>query len=194
MHSPLYNASAKRISASHKSGTKPAKYLRFLRRKFSIMQKLFYALILVFTLQVSSAQTAVNMSLDEAINYAIKNQPSFQNYLVEQQISAAKKLQSVSGFLPKITGSFALQQNLNLPIVALKFPNPITGAEENLKIQQGLKYQGTGSVDFSVPLVDANAIGDLKFTQKQQKLTDLQLQQAMIDLKEMFQGLIIWYC
>lgn len=147
------------------------------------MKKLFYTVILVFTLQMGFGQTVVNMSLDEAINYAIKNQPSFQNYLVEQQISAAKKLQSISGFLPKITGSFALQQNLNLPIVALKFPNPLTGAEENLKIQQGTKYQGNGSVDFTVPLVDGNAIGDLKFTQKQQRLTDLQLQQAIIDLK-----------
>ena len=121
--------------------------------------------------------------MDEAINYAIKNQPSFQNYLVEQQIAAAKQLQSVSGYLPKITGSFDLRDNLRLPIVALKFPNPLTGQNEDLKIQQGTHYQGTGSVDLTVPLIDPTAIGDLKYTRQQQNLSDLQLQQAMIDLK-----------
>ena len=149
------------------------------------MHKILLAFILLLSIQWGYCQSTGNLSLslDEAINYAIKNQPSFQNYLVEQQIAAAKQLQSVSGYLPKITGSFDLRDNLRLPIVALKFPNPLTGQNEDLKIQQGTHYQGTGSVDLTVPLIDPTAIGDLKYTRQQQNLSDLQLQQAMIDLK-----------
>jgi len=147
------------------------------------MQKLFYSVFLVLTMLASPGQSTVNMSLDDAINYAIKNQPALQNYLVEQKISTAKRLQAISEYLPNIAGSFSLQDNLNLPIVALKFPNPVTGLEENLKIQQGLKYQGNGGINFNVPLVDANVIGDLRYSKEHIKLTDLQLQQALIDLK-----------
>ncbi len=157
--------------------------MRFLRRKFLIMRKISYTLVLFLALQSVFGQNSVNMTLDEAINYAIKNQPSFQNYVVEQQIAQAKRLQSISGYLPKINGNASLQNNLKLPIVALKFPNPITGEPENLKIQQGTTYQGAASVDLTIPLVDATAIGDLKYTKQQKSLSDLQLQQAIIDLK-----------
>ena len=148
------------------------------------MNKLLVFVCCFWLVQAGMAQgTSTSMTLDEAINYAIKNQPAFQNYVVEQQISAAKRLQSVSAYIPKLTGSANLQNNLKLPIVALKFPNPITGADENLKIQQGTTYQSAASIDLTVPLVDPTAIGDLKYTRQQRNLSDLQLQQAVIDLK-----------
>jgi len=147
------------------------------------MRTLFITGLLIFNLQAVWGQTTVSMSLDEAINYAIKNQPSFQNYVVEQQISAAKRLQSIAGYLPTVNGTANLQKNLKLPIVALKFPNPVTGEEENLKIQQGTTYQGTAALSLNLPILNATTIGDLKYTGEQRKLTDLQLQQAVIDLK-----------
>jgi len=148
------------------------------------MYKIFISGLLFLYVQASFAQgNSVSMSLDEAINYAIKNQPTFQNYLVEQQISAAKHLQSISGYLPQLTGAASMQNNLKLPIVALKFPNPLTGETENLKIQQGTTYQGVGTLNLTVPLLNVTTIGDLKYTSEQRKLSDLQLQQAIIDLK-----------
>ena len=100
------------------------------------MNKLLVFVCCFWLVQAGMAQgTSTSMTLDEAINYAIKNQPAFQNYVVEQQISAAKRLQSVSAYIPKLTGSANLQNNLKLPSVALKFPNPITGVNEDLKIQ-----------------------------------------------------------
>ena len=148
------------------------------------MNKLLVFVCCFWLVQAGMAQgTSTSMTLDEAINYAIKNQPAFQNYVVEQQISAAKRLQSVSAYIPKLTGSANLQNNLKLPSVALKFPNPITGVNEDLKIQQGTTYQSAASIDLTVPLVDPTAIGDLKYTRQQRNLSDLQLQQAVIDLK-----------
>ncbi|MDB5282565.1 MAG: hypothetical protein JWO06_1640, partial [Bacteroidota bacterium] len=129
------------------------------------------------------AQDSYKLSLTEAIDFAMKNQPGFQNYKIDQQISAAKHLESISKYLPRINGSIDLRDNLKLGIVALQFPNPITGLEQQLKIQQGTKYVGTGSVDLTQPIIDGGAIGDIKYATQQSKLTDLQLQQAAIDLK-----------
>lgn len=154
-----------------------------MRRKFLIMQKFLYSIILFLAVQASFGQNTFNLSLDDAINYAIKSQPAFQNYLIEQKISSAKTLQSVSGYLPQIAGTFNLQENLSLPVVALKFPNPITGQDENLKIQQGSKYYGVGNITVNVPLADATVIGDIKYSKQHEKLSDLQVQQAIIDLK-----------
>lgn len=139
--------------------------------------------ILIFSAAQAFAQNNFKMSLKEAIEYATQNQPAFQNYKVAQRIAAAKNLQGISEYLPTLNGTAALQNNLKLPVVALKFPNPLTGTEENLKIQQGTTYQGAGSINLAVPVVNPAAIGDIKYDKQQQKLSDLQLQQALIDLK-----------
>jgi outer membrane protein len=67
--------------------------------------------------------------------------------------------------------------------IALKFPNPITGLDENRRIQQGTKYSGTAGVDLTQPLLDMNAVSDIKISKAQRQLTQAQLDQAMVDLK-----------
>lgn len=145
------------------------------------MKNLFLAALLGSS--VVNAQDSYKLSLNEAIDYAVKNQPMFQNYKVDQQISSAKHLESVSKYLPKVNGTFDLRDNLKLPTIALKFPNPITGQDQQLKIQQGTKYYGLGSLDLTQPIVDASIIADLKYSGQQQKLSALQLEQALVDLK-----------
>jgi len=131
----------------------------------------------------ASAQDSFKMSLNEAIDYALKNQPTFQNYKVDQEIASAKKLESTSKYLPKLNGSFDIRDNLKLGQIVLKFPNPVTNQDETKTIQQGTKYSSTAGVDLNQPLVDASAIADIKYAKQQQQLSGLQLQQATIDLK-----------
>jgi outer membrane protein TolC len=147
------------------------------------MRKNKIAWLFIIIATTVKAQETVKMSLNEAIEYARKNQPLFQNYKVDQQISVSKKFETVSKFLPKINGSFDLRDNLRLPVIALKFPNPLTGVEQDMKIQQGTKYAGVGSLDLNQPLVDPAAIGDMRYYKQQTKLTGLQLEQALVDLK-----------
>lgn len=146
------------------------------------MKKIFTWLFLFWHIVVS-AQQSISLSLDQAIAFAVANQPQFQNYKIDQQISDAKKLESVTKYLPKLNGTVDFRDNLKLGEIALKFPNPITGLDENRRIQQGTTYSGTAGVDLTQPLLDMNAVSDIKIAKAQRELTNAQLDQAMIDLK-----------
>jgi outer membrane protein TolC len=147
-----------------------------MKRKFlSVIAGLFYLSL--------SAQDNFKMSLNDAIDYAVKNQPAFQNYVIDRQIASAKNLEAVSKYLPKANGTFDLRDNLKLGQIVLKFPNPLTNKDETKTIQQGTKYVATSGVDFTQPIVDASAISDIKYARQQQQLSNVQLLQAMVDLK-----------
>lgn len=142
-------------------------------------------LIPAFVLLIASvsAQQVMKLSLSEAIDYAQKNQPAFQNYKVDQQIASAKKLESTSKYLPKLNGNVDFRDNLKLGQIVLKFPNPVTGLDEQRTIQQGTQYSGTAGVDLTQPVLDMASITDMKYGKQQQQLSALQIQQATIDLK-----------
>src|SRR6476660_6357574 len=102
--------------------------------------KHFITPTLVFLVGSLFAQQSLKMSLNEAIDYAQKNQPAFQNYKVDQQIASAKQLESTSKYMPKLSGNVDFRDKLKLGQIALKFPNPVTGVEEQRTIQQGTQY------------------------------------------------------
>lgn len=131
----------------------------------------------------AAAQETITLSLNEAIAYAMQQQPAFQNYKVEQQIAAAKGLEATAKYLPKVNGSYDMRDNLKLGQIALKFPNPITGQEQDLKITQGTKYTASAGIDLTQPILDMGAISDIQYNKGQRQLSSLQLQQATIDLK-----------
>lgn len=145
--------------------------------------KKYLALFITCYSSIVFAQQSVTLSLDQAIAYAAANQPQFQNYKLDQQISDAKNLESVTKYLPKVNGTVDFRDNLKLGEIALKFPNPITGLDENRRIQQGTKYSGTAGVDLTQLLLDMNAVSDIKISKAQRQLTQAQLDQAMVDLK-----------
>lgn len=146
-----------------------------------MIKKLLLPVFIAFTTGIMAQ--SFTLSLNDAIDYAMQHQPAFQNYKVDQQIASAKGLEATSKYLPKLNGSFDMRDNLKLGQIALKFPNPLTGETQDLKIQQGTKYVATGGVDLTQPLLDMSAIGDMKYAKGQQQLSALQIQQATIDLK-----------
>ena len=146
------------------------------------MKKLFTATF-IFFVATGMAQENFKMSLTEAIDYATKNQPAFQNYKIDGQIASAKKLEATSKYLPKVNGSYDMRDNLKLGQIVLKFPNPITHQDQTQTIQQGTKYVATAGADLSQPILDMSAVSDIQYSKKQQQLTGYQLQQATIDLK-----------
>lgn len=147
------------------------------------MKKYLLSFALLVSVSLLMAQQSFKMSLSEAIDYAVKNQPSFQNYRLDQQIVSAKKLESTSKYLPKLNGNYDMRDNLKLGQIVLKFPNPVTNLEEERTIQQGTKYTATAGVDLVQPLLDMGAVTDIQYSKEQQKLSALQVQLATIDLK-----------
>ncbi|MCW5908367.1 MAG: TolC family protein [Chitinophagales bacterium] len=146
------------------------------------MKNLFPALLILMAFY-AQAQQAGRLSLQQAIDYAMEHQPAFQNYKADQRIAQARSLEATSKYLPKVNGSYDMRNNLKLGQIALKFPNPVTGIEEDRTIQQGTKYSATAGVDLQQPLLDMSAVSDIQTASKQQELANLQLQQATIDLK-----------
>lgn len=147
------------------------------------MTKILTPLLLVFICLNATAQETIKLSLNEAIEYAIQHQPAFQNYKIDQQIASAKSLEATGKYLPKLNGSYDMRDNLKLGQIALKFPNPLTGVEQDLKITQGTKYTANAGVDLTQPILDMSAISDIQYNKGQKQLSALQLQQATIDLK-----------
>ena len=68
------------------------------------MKKLIAPVLLLLCIS-ASAEQSFKMSLAEAIDYAMQNQPAFQNYKVDQQIVSAKQLESTAKYLPKLNGN-----------------------------------------------------------------------------------------
>lgn len=144
---------------------------------------ILFVLLAVVADSSSFAQQNLKMSLNEAITYASQNQPAFQNYKIDGQIASAKKLESVSKYLPKVNGSYDMRDNLKLGQIVLKFPNPLTNQDETRTIQQGTKYSATAGADLTQPILDMSAVSDIQYSKQQQQLSGFQLQQALIDLK-----------
>lgn len=129
------------------------------------------------------AQNSLQLSLDEAVAYAVSHQPQLQNYMLDKEIASARNFESIAKYLPKLNGTVDLRDNLKLGEIALKFPDPVTGQEKDMRIQQGTKYSGTAGVDLNMPLLDMGTITDMRLTKQQQLLSEAQLQLALIDVK-----------
>lgn len=76
--------------------------------------KKYLTLFITSFSSIGFAQQSVSLSLDQAIAYAVANQPQFQNYKLDQQISDAKNLESVTKYLPKVNGTVDFRDNLKL--------------------------------------------------------------------------------
>ena len=147
------------------------------------MKKGLLSVSMLFVVWFSVAQQGQTLSLEQAVEYAMQHQPSFQNYKVDQQIAGAKSLEATSKYLPKVSGSADLRDNLKLGQIVVELPNPLTGEKISQQIQQGTKYSMNAGVDLTQPLLDVSAISDMKAAKTQGQLSAIQLQQAVVDLK-----------
>jgi len=143
---------------------------------------LFFAGMIVVALS-NQAQQPQALSLEQAVEYAMQHQPSFQNYRIDQQIASAKNLEATSKYLPKVNGSADLRDNLKLGQIVVELPNPLTGEKISQQIQQGTKYSMNAGVDLTQPLLDVSAITDMKVAKTQNQLSNIQLQQAIVELR-----------
>jgi outer membrane protein len=141
------------------------------------MKKSFGTLLLIALSVLAFGQNTYKMSLQEAIDYAVKNQPTFQNYTIDQSIASSRKLESIAKYIPKVNASADLRNNLIIPTIVLDRDGQI------ITFKQGQRYTATAGFDLNVPLVDVSTIGDIKYTQQSQVLTGLAKEKALVDLK-----------
>lgn len=139
-------------------------------------------LLLLIAFEISSfAQQA--FTLQQAIDYAQQHAPAFQNYKIDRQIAASKNFESITKYLPKVNGSAEYRDNLNLAVNQI--PAEFFGGQPGdfKSIRFGVKYNSTAGLDFTQPMLDAAAIGDILYSKEGKTLSEYQIQQATIELK-----------
>jgi outer membrane protein TolC len=122
-----------------------------------------YMLIALFGFAVASAQQQGSaFTLPQAIEYAVKNSPNYQNAELDQK-SAEYRRREVSGLgLPQISGSVDIKDYIELPTSLL--PGQFFGAPAGtyIPVKFGTKYNATAGLNASQLLFSSDYIFGLK--------------------------------
>lgn len=115
-----------------------------------------------------------NISLQESIQYGIKNHPSI--YIANNNISIAKEksTQSVALYLPQINSSANFTDNIQLQTTVIP-ANSFTPVP--VEIQLGTKYNTNAGIDFTQTIFDQTKLSGIKANKPYIQLTELQKQQ-----------------
>ncbi|MDF2437612.1 MAG: TolC family protein [Bacteroidota bacterium] len=169
------------------------------------MKKLILAIGLGMAAQVSFAQTkdsaAYSFSLQQAIDYAMKNQVSVQNAVIDERIAQKKVNEIMGAGLPQINASFDLKNFIEVPTTVLpNFVSPSVYAalvqagaapydEEKmspegyapLEAKFGTKYQATAGLDASQLLFSGEYFLGLKASKVFVELSERSTQRTRIE-------------
>ena len=91
------------------------------------------------------AQDSIRITLNEALDIALSDNPTIRIAENEIQLKKYGKNETIAGLLPNISANGSFQDNLKLQKMKLDFaPEPIS---------MGQKYTTTGSFNLSIPIV-----------------------------------------
>jgi outer membrane protein len=152
------------------------------------MKKITLYIAAVFMIpQAYAQQNEIRLSIEEAVQFAEKNQPDFQNYLLDEKISERKMQEARTTYYPKISGTADLRNNFQrptivLPAEAFKGPGANAGSgEEFIAIRQGTPWAATAALELNQPILDLTAAADVAIAQKSRALSQLTTRQALIN-------------
>ena len=183
-----------------------------------MLQKILVLLIVVslpgFIMAQQKTENAevMNLSLSQAIDYAMSHKSDIRNSQVDEQIAKQKVREITGSGLPQINGSFELQDFLVRPttvfpdfispsiygvlikenlVPASKFPS----SEGIFPVQFGTKYNGTVGVSASQLIFDGGFLVGLKaakvYTLLSRKMTDRTRIDAVEAITKAYYGVVI---
>jgi len=125
-----------------------------------------------------------SFSLQQAIDYAMKNSPNYQNADLDIR-SAEYKRKEVAGMgLPQIKGSFDLKNYIEIPtslIPAAAF-DPSAPADAYAAVKFGTKYNATAGVSASQIIFSSDYIFALKAQEQYSSLSRISLTRSKAEL------------
>lgn len=144
-------------------------------------------ILLLFPLTgfVSFGQDSTNFSLQQAMDYGVKNSPLVKNAQLDIKIYQQKVKEITAVGLPQINAEGTFNHFLNIPttVVPAKAFNPLAPADALVPVQFGTKYQTSAGITLSQLIVDGSYLVGIKSTRS---ITELQLlleQKAEVDVK-----------
>ncbi len=162
------------------------KNLRITTHKFQVLTVLVFALLV----KISFAQTAkdtgkFSFSLQQAIDYAIKNQVQMQNAQIDEQIANEKVKETIGIGLPQIGGSLSTQDFLEIPtsLIPAKAFNPSAPPDMYVPVKFGIQYGASAGVEVSQLVFNSDYLVGLQATKTYLELSKKATQRTQIEVK-----------
>lgn len=126
----------------------------------SKLKVLLLTLTLIFGVSAMAQQENAVMSLQQAIDYALKNNPSLKNAEIDVEIARKKVIETASIGLPQINGQIDYNGQPKIPTSVV--PNFIDPTGPPLEFQMGISHTGTAKVTANWLLADGTYFLGLK--------------------------------
>ena len=141
---------------------------------------LMFCLLSTLIAQAQLADTVAHFSLQEAIEYAQKNQSSIQNAKIDEEIAANTVKQTLGIGLPQVNGSVNFQDFLKVPTNLV--PGEIFGQPGKLlPVQFGVKYQSSFGLELNQLLFDGTYLVGLQASKTYKELSSKSLKRSRIE-------------
>lgn len=148
-----------------------------MRNKHTRLRSLLFSTFLLIFAQNALSQGGSPLTLQQCIEYGIAHNASLMKAELETEKSDYKLTEARSGYLPQVTGSIQLIDNLKLQTVLL--PGEFVGAPgTKVPVQFGTLYNLTGGLDASQKIYDQSSIEAIKIAKQNAQLSELSTQKS----------------
>ena len=144
--------------------------------------------IFLFSLLVlggaAQEQTGSSFSLQQAIEYAMKNSPAHLTAMLEEKSADHRRLEITGLGLPQVNGSFDVKNYLAIPVMAVPLNafNPSLPADSYTTVQFGTKYNTTAGINASQLIFNSDYIFGLKAARAYMSLARIQASSSKAEL------------
>lgn len=155
-----------------------------MQRFFKIKTKLLIVLILILVNQLNAQEkqaSTFSFTLEQAVDYAMQNQPTVLNAASDQEI-AQKKINELIGLgLPQINGSIDAKRFIRVPTIVI--PAAAFGGPEGViqTAQFGLEYEASAGLSASQLVFDGSYIVGLQASKTYAEFSRKNYQQSKIE-------------
>ncbi len=117
------------------------------------------------------AQTK-QFTVQEAVSYALSNNPAFRNALVDERISEEKVKEAGNALLPRLTGAIDTRYNTQLAtqVLPARTFNPRAAEDELTTAVFGTNWNASASLDLNAPILDFGASAGVEYAKAAQNL------------------------
>jgi outer membrane protein TolC len=134
-----------------------------------------------------AAQQVVSLSLSEAVDYALENNPTTKNARLELLISKATIKETTARGLPQINGAYNLDYNPKIPVIFLPNQPPFgdpSNPSDVIPARFGVSYSSGLGVTVNQMIFDGSFFVGLRAAKTLLELTNKDLKKAEIDVVE----------
>ena len=157
-------------------------------------------LIMLLFVLATNAQEVKQMSLDEAIDYAMEHNPTVVNAQLGVEIAKGRVSENIATGMPQVSGSIDISDNFELPTSFL--PDFISPSVYGVLFQEGVipvkplpdpevfpaqfgtKYSGSATISLNQMIFDGSFFVGLDAAKTYKELTGKELEKAKIDIAE----------